>query len=93
MKAPAPIRPGGFREVLAVAYPLVVSMGAFTVMQFCDRIFLARYGGLAIQAALPAGILSFTFICVFQALAGYAGTFVAARRRGAGGFGLSAAGP
>jgi MATE family multidrug resistance protein len=68
---------GGYRDVLRVAYPLALSMGAFTVMQFCDRIFLARYSSVAIQAALPAGILSFTLICFFQALAGYAGTFVA----------------
>jgi MATE family multidrug resistance protein len=63
--------------MVRLAYPLFVSMGAFTVMQFCDRIFLARYSSISIQAALPAGILSFTLICFFQALAGYAGTFVA----------------
>lgn len=69
--------PGGYREMLRVAYPLVLSMGTFTVMQFIDRIFLARYSSVSIQAALPAGILSFTLICFFHALAGYAGTFVA----------------
>jgi MATE family multidrug resistance protein len=68
---------GGYREVLRVAYPLILSMGTFTVMQFCDRIFLARFSSISIQAALPAGVLSWTFVCVFQALAGYAGTFVA----------------
>ncbi len=68
---------GNYREVARVALPLIVGMGVFTVMQFCDRLFLARHSGIAIQAALPAGILSFTFICGFQALAGYAGTFVA----------------
>ncbi len=70
-------RPGSYREVLRVALPLILSMGTFTIMQFCDRVFLARYSGVSIQAALPAGILSFTLICFFQALAGYAGTFVA----------------
>lgn len=70
-------RPGGYREVFRVAYPLVISMGSFTLMQFCDRIFLARYSAPAIQAALPAGILSFTLIAGFMALAGYANTFVA----------------
>ncbi len=70
-------RPGGFRETLQVAYPLILSMGSFTLMQFCDRMFLAWYSGVAIQAALPAGILSFTLICGFMALAGYANTFVA----------------
>ena len=70
-------RPGGYREMLRVAYPLLLSMGTFTIMQFTDRIFLAHYSSVAIQAALPAGILSFTLICFFHALAGYAGTFVA----------------
>lgn len=69
--------PGGYREVLRVAYPLIISMGSFTVMQFADRMFLSWYSATAIQAALPAGILSFTLICLFMALAGYANTFVA----------------
>jgi len=77
VKTRHPETPGGIRELLRVAYPLILSMGAFTVMQFCDRIFLARASSLSIQAALPAGVLSWTFVCVFQALAGYAGTFVA----------------
>ena len=52
--------PGGLREVLSIAVPMVISNSAFTVMQFCDRVFLARYSDLAIQASMPAGILSFT---------------------------------
>jgi len=69
--------PGGYREVLHVAYPLIISMGSFTIMQFFDRMFLAWYSATAIQAALPAGILSFTMVCGFMALAGYANSFVA----------------
>jgi len=69
--------PGGFREVIHIAWPLVVSMGSFTLMQFIDRMFLAWHSPVSIQAALPAGILSFTFICIFMALCGYANTFVA----------------
>ena len=69
--------PGGYREVFRIAWPLVVSMGSFTVMQFVDRMFLAWHSPVSIQAALPAGILSFTFICTFMALCGYANTFVA----------------
>ncbi len=69
--------PGGYREVLKMASPLIVSMGSFTVMQFCDRMFLAWYSPISIQAALPGGILSFALICGFMALAGYANTFVA----------------
>ena len=60
-----------------IAAPLILSMGSFTIMQFCDRVFLSRYSSVTIQAALPAGILAHTLICFFQALAGYAGTFTA----------------
>jgi MATE family multidrug resistance protein len=69
--------PGSYREVIHIAWPLVVSMGSFTLMQFVDRMFLAWHSPISIQAALPAGILSFTFICTFMALCGYANTFVA----------------
>lgn len=72
-----PVVPGGYREAIRIAWPLVLSMGSFTVMQFFDRMFLAWYSPVAIQAALPAGILCFTLICGFMALAGYANTFVA----------------
>ena len=71
------VLPGGFREILSLAIPLVISNSAFTVMQFCDRVFLARYDDLAIQAALPAGILSFALMCLFLAVAGYSSTLVA----------------
>jgi len=60
-----------------IAAPLILSMGSFTIMQFCDRVFLSRYSSVTIQAALPAGIMAHTLICFFQALAGYAGTFTA----------------
>jgi multidrug resistance protein, MATE family len=60
-----------------IAAPLILSMGSYTVMQFCDRVFLARYSSTAIQAALPAGILAHTLICFFQSLCSYSGTFTA----------------
>ena len=72
-----PLTPGGYRETLRVAVPMMISTGSFTLMQFVDRIFLTRYSPEAIQAALPAGILAFTLVCVFSALAGYGSTFVA----------------
>ena len=75
--------PGGYREVWRVAAPIIVSMASFTLMQFCDRVFLARHGSVSLRAALPAGILAFTLTSFFQSLAGYAGTFVA-QYQGAG---------
>jgi MATE family multidrug resistance protein len=69
--------PGGLAEVWRIALPLIVSTASLTLMQFCDRMFLAWYSGVSIRAALPAGILAFTMICGFFAVAGYGGTFVA----------------
>ena len=69
--------PGGVREILRVAVPLVISTGSLTLMQFCDRMFLSWYHADAFRAVLPSGILSFTLICGFLALVGYGGTFVA----------------
>ncbi len=60
-----------------MAWPLIISTASFSVMQFIDRVFLARYSTVSIQAALPAGLLSFTMVCAFMAIAGYANTFVA----------------
>lgn len=60
-----------------MAAPIIVSMASFTLMQFCDRVFLARHGSVSLRASLPAGILAFTLTSFFQALAGYSGTFVA----------------
>ncbi len=68
---------GGYREMWRIAAPLIVSMGSYTVMQFCDRVFLSRYSCTAIQAALPAGILAHTLVCFFQSLCSYSGTFTA----------------
>ena len=75
--AKGPEVPGGYREVWRVAAPIIVSMASYTLMQFCDRVFLARHGSVSLRAALPAGILALTLTAFFQTLAGYTGTFVA----------------
>lgn len=69
--------PAGYREVLRIACPLIISTASFSVMQFVDRVFLAQYSQVAIQASLPAGLLAFTLCSAFMAVAGYANTFVA----------------
>ena len=68
---------GGYRHVLRLVVPMVLSNAAFTVMQFTDRVLVARFSSEAIQAAMPAGILTFCLLSLFSATAGYAGTFVA----------------
>ncbi len=69
--------PGGFREVLGIALPLVVSSGSWSVQHFVDRMFLTWYSPEAIAAAMPAGMLSFTLISIFIGTASYVSTFVA----------------
>ena len=65
------------RESLRIVLPLILATGANAINQFADRIFLARFSDSAIQASLPGGILSWLFICLLVATAGYSGTFVA----------------
>ena len=69
--------PDSYREIIAVSFPIIAAMAGRTIMMFCDRLFLAQHSQLELQAALPAGILSFTMMCVFYGTVSYAGTFVA----------------
>ncbi|PIE51668.1 hypothetical protein CSA37_04030 [Candidatus Fermentibacteria bacterium] len=69
--------PDSFREILRVSIPIIAGMAGRTVMMFCDRLFLAQHSQLELQAALPAGILSFTMMCIIFGTVGYTGTFVA----------------
>ncbi len=67
----------GYREVLALAGPLILSTSTMTVQQFINRIFIAWYSSEALAASLPAGTLAFTMLCFFIGAASYANTFVA----------------
>ncbi len=69
--------PGGYREVLTLSYPLIMSTASMTIMHFVDRVFLSRYAKEAIAAAVPAGITSFTIICLFMGISGYTNAIVA----------------
>ncbi|VGO22488.1 Multidrug resistance protein NorM [Pontiella sulfatireligans] len=67
---------GGWKELMKVAWPLIINSGTFAVLNFCDRLFLSWYSEDAFRASLPAGILFFTLVCGFMALAGFTNTFV-----------------
>ena len=69
--------PGGYRELLSVAVPLILSQGVFSLQQFIDRVFLAWYSPEAVAASTPAGILNVAIIGLFFGTAGYVSTFVA----------------
>ena len=69
--------PGGCGQVLRVAFPLIVSMGAHTVQMFVDRIFLTWHNVDEMTAAMPAGITSFAITALVMGTVGYVSTFVA----------------
>ncbi len=69
--------PNGYAAVLRMGIPLVISMGATTLMLFTDRVFLGRYSVDAIAAAGPAGAMAFVFLAFFGGIGSYASTFIA----------------
>lgn len=69
--------PGGYREVLAVGLPLVISMASTTIMEFTDRLFLSHYSVDAIAAATPASLVHMLFMLTCMGITGYAGVFIA----------------
>ena len=68
---------GGYRHVLRLAWPMILSTSSLTVMRFVDGIFVAHYSQDSLAASFPAGISSFVFISFFLGTVGYVSTFVA----------------
>ena len=66
-----------YKTVINISLPLVLSMGATTVMEFTDRVFLGNYSLNALAASTPAGITSFLFASFFLGVAGYVNVFIA----------------
>lgn len=67
---------GGYREVLAISVPLILSTSAWSLQMFVDRTFLSWYSPEALAASLPAGILNITTTSIFAGTAGYVSVFV-----------------
>ncbi len=68
--------PNGYREVLTLPIPLILSTGSRSIQQFVDRMFLGWHSKEALAAAMPAGMLNFALICIFLGTVSYAGTFI-----------------
>jgi multidrug resistance protein, MATE family len=68
---------GSFRELLAVAIPLVLSSGSISLMIAIDRLFLTWYSEDALAACTPAAALHWTVMSTFIGLINYANAFVA----------------
>ncbi len=71
------IKKNGYREVLIIAIPLILSTAALSIQHFIDRMFLTWYSPETIAAAMPAGILNFTILSFFIGTASYVSAFVA----------------
>lgn len=68
---------GGYKELLVLSFPLIITTASWSLQQFIDRMFLAWYSPEAIAAVMPAGMLNFTLASLFMGTAGYTTTFVA----------------
>jgi multidrug resistance protein, MATE family len=71
------ITPGGIREMLAIAMPMVVSHACDTFMTFTDRLFLSRLGPEIMNAAMGGGMMNMIMISFFMGLIGYSTALVA----------------
>lgn len=71
---------GGIGEVLSVAWPLMASTGLFSLVLFCDRLFLYWYSDAAASAAMTSGSIFWAMICVPLGTFSYVSTFVAQYR-------------
>jgi MATE family multidrug resistance protein len=69
--------PGGSRELLTLALPLIVSQGFMTVQVFVDTILLSWHDPLEMAASFPAVMWFWLVFGLLQVTAGYVSTFVA----------------
>ena len=68
---------GGGREVLILAYPLILSQMSFTIQVFVDRLFLTWYSAEAVAGAVTGLFVVWAVIGLCIGTGEYATTFVA----------------
>jgi MATE family multidrug resistance protein len=69
--------PGGSRELLGLAAPLIVSQSFMTVQVFVDTVLLSWHDPLEMTASFPAVMWFWLLFGLLQVTAGYTSTFVA----------------
>ena len=72
-----PSSPGGSRELLKLAAPLVLSQSFMTVQVFLDTVLLSWHSPNEMSASFPAVMWFWLFFGLLQVTAGYTSTFVA----------------
>ena len=68
--------PSPVREVWSLAWPTVVTMLSYTVMQFVDSLLVAQVGTAEVAAQGNAGVWSWAFIFTVIGVVGLVNTFV-----------------
>ncbi len=68
---------GGYRELLRLALPLILSNSFWTLQLTIDRVLLGQFSSNAVGAATAAIVIFWTPFALAQGTAGYASTFVA----------------
>jgi len=69
--------PGGIRELLAIAGPLILTSSVHALNMFLDRMFLSRYSALDFGASVQGGVTWWALVTIPFGVVAYANTFVA----------------
>ncbi len=69
--------PGSYRQVLALAYPVIIAMISQTLMWLMDTIMVGRLGTTHLAAVGLGGSIIWTLFAFFNGLIGSANTFIA----------------
>jgi MATE family multidrug resistance protein len=69
--------PGGGREVLVLAYPLMLAHMSFTVQTFVDRLLLTWYSAEAVAGAVTGLFTTLSVMALFSGTGEYLTTFIA----------------
>lgn len=75
--APPTAAPGGSRELIALALPLILSQSFMTVQVFVDTLLLSWHNKDEMTASFPAVMWYWLFFGFLSVTAGYTSTFVA----------------
>lgn len=68
--------PGGGRDVLLIAYPLILSQLSFTLQTISDRLFLTWYSSAAVAGAVTGLFATLALIGLFVGTGEYLTTFI-----------------
>jgi MATE family multidrug resistance protein len=77
LRTRANAEPGGYRELLRLALPLIITNSCWTLQLTIDRVFLGHYSTDAVAAVMPSMLEFWSPFALLQFTAAYGSTFVA----------------